>query len=104
MQKHLSIYFVISFRFPLYIDVRAAAHHGRLSRSVHMNRFAVEISLISFTIIAGLEEFNAMHATIDDLYEVGFDTGELEEEAIALGCDLDCSFALLAWCASCGDA
>ena len=69
-----------------------------------MNRFAVEISLISFTIIAGLEEFSAMHATIDDLYEVGFDTGELEEEAIALGCDLDYSFTLLAWSESCGDA
>ncbi len=104
MQKHLSIYFVIPFRFPLYIDVKAAVHHGRLSQGVRMNRFAVEISLISFTIIAGLEEFSAMHAAIDDLYEVGFDTGELEEEAIALGCGLDYSFTLLAWGESYGDA
>jgi hypothetical protein len=104
VQKPLPIYFVIPFRFSLYIDVRAAVHHGRLSQGVRMNRYAVEISLLSFTIIAGLEEFSAMHATIDDLYEVGLDTGKLEEEAIALGWDLDYSFTLLAWGESYGDA
>ena len=104
MQKHLSIYFVIPFRFPLYVDVRAAVHHGRLSQGVHMNRYAVEASIISLTIIAGLKEFSAMHAIIDELEDIGFDTGELEEEAIALGCDLDYSFTLLAWSESCGDA
>jgi hypothetical protein len=69
-----------------------------------MNRFAVEASILSFTIIAGLKEFSAMHATIDELEEVGFDTGELEEEAIALGCELDDSYQALAWGMSYGDA
>jgi hypothetical protein len=69
-----------------------------------MNRYAVEASIISLTIIAGLKEFSAMHAIIDELEDIGFDTGELEEEAIALGCDLDYSFTLLAWGESCGDA
>jgi len=69
-----------------------------------MNRSAVEISIVSLFILSGLNEFNAMHATIDELEEVGFDTGELEEEAIALGCELDDSYHALAWGMSYGDA
>ena len=104
MQKHLSIYFVISFRFSLYIDVRAAVHHGRLSRSVHMNRFAIEISLVSITIIAGINAIKCMHMVIEDMNEEGFDADEVEEELIDLGCTLDYSFTLLAWGESYGDA
>lgn len=104
MQKHLSIYFRIPFSKMLYIDVRAAVHHGRLSRGVRMNRSNIEISIISLFILSGLNEFSAMHATIDELEEAGFDTGELEEESIKLGCELDDSYQALAWGMSYGDA
>jgi hypothetical protein len=37
MQKPLPIYFVILIRFPLYVDVKAAAHSERFSQGVHMS-------------------------------------------------------------------
>ena len=96
MQKHLSIYFVISFGILLYIGVRTTAHDGRCSLSVRMDKYSVAISLLSVNIIAGLKELRAMQACMKEFSAAGLPAAELREEAKMLVGLLNESFAVMA--------
>lgn len=96
MQKHLSIYFVILIRFLLYTCVRTAAHDGRCSLSVRMDKYSIAISLLSVNIIAGLEELRAMQACMKERSAAGLPAAELREEAKMLVSLLNESFAVMA--------
>ena len=78
------------------MDVRTAAHDGRCSLSVRMDKYSVAISLLSFNIILGIEELRAMQACMKELSDAGLPVTEVREEARMLVGLLNESFAVMA--------
>jgi hypothetical protein len=69
-----------------------------------MDRKSLAVSIASYMLLCQAAHLLAAHAAIEELEDAGFDTGELEEEAIVIAIDMDSSYHALAWGIAYGEA